>query len=240
MENKIGVSLIIPMFNEEKNILPVLEEQSQALTHAKISHEILAIDDFSTDHTSLVVSQSADKIGHVELITNQHEKGYAGAIKTGIQNAKGDYFVVVTGDGADFPEDVVKFFHSISEHNFDFVFGSRFKEGGKTYNYPKFKLLINRLGNRLMQLSFWTNCDDLSNSFKMYRNKFVQDNISLESNGFEITIELALKALNKSRNYCVIPNSWKNRAEGYSKMNVLKVIPRFFNMYTSLLKARLS
>lgn len=229
-----SVSIIIPMYNEEENIEAVIRDQADTLRLEKIPFEILACDDFSKDRTAAVVKQLQAEYPEVKLLTNQFSKGYAGGIKTGIANVSCDYFIVVTGDGSDFPADLVAFYRQAVEHDYHFVFGSRFIAGGAVYGYPLLKLLVNRIGNTFFRLLMWSKCDDFSNSFKLYSREFVSSFLPLESDGFEITIELCFKALKKSRHYTVVPNSWRNRAKGYSKMRMFKVIPRFVTRFVKI------
>ncbi len=230
-QSKKSVSIIIPMYNEEDNIEAVIRDNADTLRLEQIPFEILACDDFSKDRTADVVRSLMNEYPDTKLVTNQFNKGYAGGIKTGIANATGDYFIVVTGDGSDFPSDIVAFYQQAVAHDYDFGFGSRFIKGGAVYNYPLLKLIVNRLGNTFFRVLMWSKCDDFSNSFKLYNRQFVQSLLPLESEGFEITIELCFKALKKSRHYAVVANSWRNRAHGYSKMRMFKVIPRFVKRF---------
>lgn len=231
---KKSVSIIIPMYNEEENIEAVIRDNADTLRLEGIPFEILACDDFSKDKTADVVRSLMVNYPETKLVTNQFTKGYAGGIKTGIANATSDYFIVVTGDGSDFPADIVSFYREIIAHNYDFVFGSRFISGGAVYGYPLLKLLINRVGNTFFRLLMFSKCDDFSNSFKLYSRSFVEQFLPLDSDGFEITIELCFKALKRSRNYTVVPNSWRNRAHGYSKMGMFKVIPKFVKRFAKI------
>lgn len=228
---KKSVSIIIPMYNEEENIEAVISDNAETLRLEQIPFEIIACDDFSKDGTAQVVRNLMSKYPETKLVTNKFTKGYAGGIKTGISEAVNDYFIVVTGDGSDFPTDLVNFYREAEKSDYDFVFGSRFITGGAVYGYPLLKLVINRLGNLFFQLLMLSRCNDFSNSFKLYKRSFVETFLPLESEGFEITIELCFKALKRSRNYTVVPNSWRNRAHGYSKMGMFKVIPRFVKRF---------
>jgi hypothetical protein len=93
----------------------------------------------------------------------------------------------------------------------DSVFGSRFSRGGHTVDYTRLKLVLNRLGNKFIQLLFRIPCDDISNAFKMYRGTVIAGIQPLLARQFNLTVELPLKPIVRGYRYAIVPNTWINR-----------------------------
>ena len=95
-------------------------------------------------------------------------------MRAGLALVRGDIVVICMADGSDDAEDVVRYVRKIEE-GCDCVFGSRFIDGARVVNYPPVKRVLNRLGDRGMQLLFWTDFNDLSNAFKAYRTRVIRE-----------------------------------------------------------------
>lgn len=218
------LSIVIPAYNEEavikKTVVELEEKLGQKLSPQLF--EVLIIDDLSTDSTYTKVQELQSQYSNINLKKNHKEKGFGGAVRSGIECAQGQSLIIYTADGSDSPEDVFNFYEQLTKGNHDFVIGDRFSVPGHVKNYPAFKLLFNRAGNSLLSFFFSIPCKDITNSFKMYRLSFLKDLRPMKSPGFELTLELALKSLLASNNYKILNNSWKDREEGVSKMKVLK------------------
>ena len=131
------------------------------------------------------------------------------------------------GDMSDDPLDLVKFYRKI-EQGYDCVFGSRFKKGGRTINYPFLKYILNRITNNLIRILFGIKYNDVTNAFKMYRKDTLEGLTPFLSHHFNITVELPLKAIIRGYKYAVIPNSWVNRKDGKSKFRIKEMGSRYF------------
>ena len=131
------------------------------------------------------------------------------------------------GDMSDSSEDLVKFYKKICE-GYDCVFGSRFIKGGKIYNYPRLKLIINRMANSLVQLCFGIRYNDATNAFKLYKKETINGLKPFLSPHFNLTLELPLKAIVRGYSYAVLPNSWTNRKSGKSKLKIREMGSRYF------------
>ena len=129
-------------------------------------------------------------------------------------------------DGSDSPCDVVTFFRTL-EKGYDCVFGSRFIRGGKTVEYPKFKLIINRMANLFIQIVFGIKYSDVTNAFKAYRRDVIDGLRPFLSHHFNLTVELPLKAITRGYTYTVLPNTWTNRKGGKSKLKLKEMGSRY-------------
>jgi len=120
------------------------------------------------------------------------------------------------GDASDDAKDVVKF-HWEMEKGYDVVYGSRFRKGTVVKDYPIVKLIINRLANHFIRCLFLIKENDITNSFKAYRNYVIEKIKPIESTEFNITVELPLKALAAGFNKTEVPVNWYGRDSGVSK-----------------------
>lgn len=220
------LSLVIPARNEESCIQETVEEHYQALTKRGIHHEILVINDCSTDSTEMLLKRLSREIDSVRYINNEPPNGFGLAIRKGLMNYTGDVVTIVMADGSDSPEDLIKFYDTIME-GYDCVFGSRFIQGGGTTNYPRFKLFINRLANLFIRMLFGYTYNDTTNAFKMYRKETINGLQPFLSHHFNLTVELPLKAITRGYSYAVLANTWKNRTTGEPKLKIKEMGSRY-------------
>ncbi len=213
------ISLIIPARNEVESIGATVRNFHTALLAEAISHEIIVIDDGSTDTTRDVVRVLSQEIPCLILISRTGMPGFGSAVRTGLTYAKGEYIVPVMADGSDDPSDLICYSLKADE-GYDCVFGSRFLHPKSLTRYPYWKYIVNRLGNVLIGILFGLRYYDITNAFKLYRKSCV-DTFSLASTGFDLTVELSLKAIVNGCSYAVIPISWRGREAGVTKMKIV-------------------
>jgi dolichol-phosphate mannosyltransferase len=115
----------------------------------------------------------------------------------------------------------------MQERDVECVFGSRFIRGGKTIEYPAFKLVLNRLANTFIRVLFGLQYNDITNAFKLYRKDVIDGLKPFLSQHFNITVELPLKAIVRGYSYAVVPNHWINRKTGVSKLRVQEMGSRY-------------
>lgn len=222
----MNLSIIIPAHNEEGCIELTINNLLHTLNKESIAFEILVINDNSTDTTETILQRLSALHTKVKLLNNAYSKGFGFAIRTGLENFKGDAVAIVMADGSDDPKDVVRFFRKLEE-GYDCVFGSRFIEGGKTYDYPKFKLVLNRLANLFIRILFVLRYNDTTNAFKMYSYETIRGLKPFLSHHFNLTVELPLKAITRGYSYAILPNSWTNRKTGESKLKIKEMGSRY-------------
>ena len=104
-------------------------------------------------------------------------------------------------DLSDSPEDLVNYYRTMVEMDVDCVFGSRFIKGGKVYDYPKIKLIINRIANKIIQLTFGLKYNDATNAFKLYKKETIEGIKPFLAPHFNLTIELSLKSIVRGYSY---------------------------------------
>jgi dolichol-phosphate mannosyltransferase len=221
------LSVIIPAKDEAENISLCIDEIRSALNKEDIDNEILVIDDGSTDQTYEIVSKISRTTSSVKCIKNLEENGFGRAIRLGLNHFKGDAVAIMMADRSDSPKDLVKYWKTLQD-GYDCAMGSRFVSGGSTHNYPKIKLIINRLVNTLIRYAFRIESNDITNAFKMYRRDVITGCSPLISPHFNLTVEIPLKAIIRGYSYKVLPISWKNRTKGVAKLKLREMGSRYF------------
>jgi dolichol-phosphate mannosyltransferase len=220
------LSVVIPAHNEEGHIAETVQNLAAALREAGIAHEILVVNDNSTDDTERILATlSAAGIG-VRYVNNTPPKGFGFAVRRGLAEFRGETVAIVMADGSDDSADVITFYRKL-ESGYDCVFGSRFIRGGHVINYPKFKLVLNRLVNLMIRTLFVIHYNDVTNAFKLYRRSAIAGVQPLLSHDFSLTVELPLKCIIRGYRYTVLPNSWKGRKQGASKLRIKEIGSRY-------------
>lgn len=221
------LSVVIPAHNEEGCIEATVRALHEALSHEGIPHEIVVVEDHSTDRTPAILARLAGEVGSLRPIANRRRPGFGLAIQEGLDYSRGEAVAIYMADASDTPQDLIAFLRKLEAENLDCVFGSRFLPGSRLVDYPKVKWLVNRLGNKLIQLLFSLGYNDVSNAFKLYRRSVIDGVKPILSHHFNLTVELPLKAIIRGYRYAVVPNTWINRKTGKSKLKIREMSPRY-------------
>ncbi len=220
------LSLVIPAHNEEGCIEKTVRWHDQALAGTQIDYEILVVNDNSNDGTEEILRRLSNDLAPVRYVTNDPPNGFGLAVRKGLRHYSGDAVAIVMADGSDFPEDVIRYYQKMME-GYDCVFGSRFSKGGSAVDYPKLKLVLNRLFNAAIRVLFVLAYNDVTNAFKMYRRETIDGLRPFLSHHFNLTVELPLKAITRGYRYAVVPNSWKNRTTGQAHLKIKEMGSRY-------------
>jgi dolichol-phosphate mannosyltransferase len=222
------LSVVIPAYNEEESIEKTVSELIAALEEKKIAHEIFVVNDNSKDNTLSVLKKLSERYPSLKFETNLGPNGFGYAVRYGLERFTGDCVAVVMADLSDSPEDLIKFYQTMLEGNYDCVFGSRFIKGGRTIDYPRVKKIINRIANQIIRLMMNIKYNDTTNAFKLYKRHTIEGIKPFLSPHFNLTVELPLKAIIRGYSYTVLPNSWTNRKHGVSKLKIREMGSRYF------------
>lgn len=220
------LSVVIPARNEEGAIPSTLEHLHVELSLRGISHEIIVVDDGSTDRTWQVLTEASHRIPEVRPVRNTGLNGFGRAIQTGLAAMQGDAVVIMMADESDDCRDVVRYWNTLNE-GYDCVFGSRFMRGGGVIDYPWLKLVLNRCFNLFIRILFGIRLNDTTNAFKAYRKEVIDGIRPILSPHFNITVELPLKAIVRGYNFTVIPITWRNRRTGEAKLKIKEMGSRY-------------
>jgi dolichol-phosphate mannosyltransferase len=221
------LSIVIPAHNEEGCIESTVRHLTAHLWAERIEHEILVINDSSTDRTPEILARLQDEFPVVHFLNNPPPNGFGFAVRWGLEHYTGDAVAIYMADASDRPDDLVRFYRMMIEQNVDCVFGSRFIRGGRTIDYPWPKLMINRCANSFIQLLFGLPYNDVTNAFKLYRRSVIDGLRPFLSHHFNLTVELPLKAIVRGYSYAVLPNDWINRKTGESKLKIKEMGSRY-------------
>ena len=221
------LSIIIPGRDEAENLPACISEIIDELIKNKILHEVLVIDDGSSDNTHEVVTNIIKKYPYVRYIKNNAEHGFGRAVRLGMEQFTGDAVAIMMADRSDLPTDLVKYWKVLQEGQ-ECVFGSRFIKGSRVYNYPLLKLLANRIVNTIIRYAFRIETNDITNAFKMYRREVIEGCRPFISPHFNLTVEIPLKAVIRGYTWKVVPISWKNRTKGVAKLKLREMGSRYF------------
>jgi dolichol-phosphate mannosyltransferase len=227
--NPLTLSLIVPAYNEEQNIAESLRPLWKRLDLAGIDYELVVVNDNSSDATGRVMAELAAENPRVKPVDRTPPRGFGRAMRAGLDAAGGDVVIPYMADASDDPEDVVMYYNEIC-NGYDCVFGSRFMKGSRTSNYPKIKLLVNRIVNTVLRVLFWTKFNDLTNSFKAYRSYVIRECGPYRASHFNITIELSLSALIRNYNILQVPISWQGRTWGSSNLRLMEMGRRYLSI----------
>ena len=220
------LSVVIPARNEEGAIPSTLSHLHLELSLRGIPHEVIVVDDGSTDGTWEVLSKAAAEIPEVRPVMNRGLNGFGRAIQLGLSQMRGDAVVIMMADESDDCRDVVRYWNTLNE-GYDCVFGSRFLKGGGVIDYPWVKLVLNRAFNFFIRVLFRIKLNDTTNAFKAYRRSVIQGISPILSQHFNLTVELPLKAIVRGYSWTVIPITWKNRRFGVAKLKISEMGSRY-------------
>jgi dolichol-phosphate mannosyltransferase len=222
------LSIVIPAFNEEESITETIDQIEEAFSQVSIDHEILVVNDNSKDNTAQVLEELSMKYPAVKYVTNLGPNGFGYAVRYGLERYSGDCVAVMMADLSDSPYDLIRYYTTMLEGNYDCVFGSRFMKGGKVVDYPFVKKVINRIANLIIRVVMRIKYNDTTNAFKLYKREVIEGVKPILSPHFNLTIELPLKAIIRGYSYVVVPNSWTNRKYGVSKLKIKEMGSRYF------------
>jgi len=229
------VTIVIPVYNEGENIGECLR---QIHSQVKVPYCSLVVYDFDEDNSIPVVLQLQQESPEipVKLLKNNLGRGVINAIKMGLKAAESSYVVVTMADLSDPPSVINHMMDVAKSENSDIVCGSRYMKGGKQYGGPLLKKVLSRVAG--VSLYFMTSLPthDVTNSFKLYK-KTVLDAFTIESEGgFEIGMELVVKAHFNGFKVSEVPTEWTDRIAGESNFKLFKWLPNYLKWYFYSLK----
>jgi dolichol-phosphate mannosyltransferase len=221
------LSVVIPARDEEGCIVSTVEHLHLELRMQGVPHELVVVDDGSTDSTWRLLEETAERIPELMPVKNPGPHGFGRAIQRGLAAFTGDAVVIMMADESDDARDVVRYWQKL-EQGWDCVFGSRFMKGGGVIDYPRVKLFLNRMANWFVKVLFRIRLNDTTNAFKAYRREVIEGCLPILSPHFNITVELPLKAIVRGYTWTVIPITWRNRRTGVAKLKIREMGSRYF------------
>jgi glycosyltransferase involved in cell wall biosynthesis len=228
------LSIVMPVFNEGEAVEPVI----RALTAGvQTAHEILVVYDFDEDPTVPVIARLADELPAVRGLRNDLGRGVLNAMKAGIAASAGPYVLITMSDGSDEPE-IVDSMVALAQDGADVVAASRYMRGGGQIGGPPLKRLMSRTAGLTLHWFAGVPTHDPTNNFKLYSRRFL-DTVTIESRaGFELALELTVKATLAGRRVAEVPTTWRDRTAGQSNFKLRKWLPQYLRWYGRAFRGR--
>lgn len=228
------LSIVIPAHNEEENIGQAIRQVEERM---EPPFDLIVVNDHSTDKTAEIVTGLAKEFNNIILAENKLAGGFANAVKAGLSSVKTEIVVPVMGDLCDDLGTIPLMFEKIKE-GFDVVCGARYIKGGSRIGGSKIKGFFSFFVGRTMAMFTGIPTRDIANAFKMYRKEVIQS-IDIESTGFEISMELGLKAYFKGFRITEVPTVWREREKGKSSFKMFNLAPNYSRWYLWAIKRKL-
>lgn len=220
------LSIVVPAHNEEENIVDLVTKIESSID---LSHELIIVNDHSVDRTHFLVSELIKQYPSARLLNNTNEKGFANAIRFGFTYAKNELIVPVMADSCDDLTTIKRMVNKISE-GYDIVCGSRYIKGGARLGGSKIKGFLSLIAGWSLYYLLGVPTHDIANAFKIYR-KAVLDSINLEADGFEISMEIPLKAYYAGFKIAEVPTVWRERQRGKSNFKMFRLFHNYAKFY---------
>ena len=221
-----STSVVIPCHNEEMNVRRLIDALLR--TYDAYIHEIIVVDDNSTDRTADVVREAAVVDSRVKLVRRTPPAGVGRALRDGYAAATGRYVLTMDCDFVLLVPELRDLFDCVAEGH-DGAIGSRFSYESVLINYPFFKILCNRAFHWMVKLTLIRRVRDVSNNLKLYRADILKT-LDIEEPHFAANMETGLKPILAGYDIKEVPVSWINRTidMGSSSFRIVKVAPGYF------------
>lgn len=226
----MDLNIVIPVYNEGANIGGTLSKIAQALHDVPFSAQVTIVYDFDEDDTLPIVESIRPQYPLPVCLQKNTGKGVCGAIKEGLLGSNTTFVLVTMADMSD-DYDKLPQMLSTAADGWDVVCGSRYMRGGRQYGGPLIKRTLSRLAGLSLHWLVRVPTHDITNSYKLYRRS-IFETIRIESTGgFEIGIEIVVKAFVQRMRITEVPCSWWDRTEGKSRFRLAKWLPFYLKWY---------
>jgi dolichol-phosphate mannosyltransferase len=229
-----ALSVVLPVYNEGEAVEPVLRALSAGI---RTSHELVVVYDFDADTTVPVVARLAAEIPNLRGLRNDLGRGVLNAMKAGIAGTSGPFVLISMADGSDEPH-VVDPMVALARAGADVVAASRYMKGGHQVGGPLLKRLMSRAAGLSLHWLAGVPTHDPTNNFKLYRRSFLEATPIESTAGFELALELTVKATLGRRPIAEVPTTWRDRTSGQSNFNLRKWLPHYLHWYLVAMRGR--
>jgi len=220
------ISIIIPTFNEERNIEKLLFTIQKILSHTQIVYEIIIVDDSSSDNTISIVKRLSETDKKIRLIVRDSNPGLSESVVEGFDHAKSEFIIVMDADLSHPPERIPDIWHYLCD-GYDIVIGSRYVKGGKIIDWPFKRVLISK-GATLLARFLFPKINDPVSGFFGFNSKIIQK-AKLKPRGYKILLELLGKT--DWNSFFEIPIIFTERSEGISKLRTRTITDYLFQFF---------
>jgi dolichol-phosphate mannosyltransferase len=229
------LTVVMPVWNEGERVVPTLRAFAAAV-HTPF--ELLVVHDMPDDTTVPVVERLTAEIPGLRAHRNELGTGVLNAMKAGIAAARAPYVLITMADGSDEYANVDRMV-ALAREGADVVAASRYMRGGRQLGGPRLKRLLSRTAGLTLHWFAGVPIHDATNNFKLYSRRFL-DATSIESEaGFELALELSVKATLQRRRLAEVPTTWRDRTDGESRFRLRKWLPHYLRWYRAAFTGRL-
>ena len=223
------VSVVIPVYNEGENIQTCVRRLAEELSD--LPHELLVCYDFDEDTTLAALDAMPDKPATVRLVRNTIGKGVANALIAGFAAARGDAVITSMADLSDPPSAIRLMAAKIRDEGADVVSGSRYMPGGTQNGGPRLKTFLSRMAGLSLHYLGGIDTHDATTNFRGYSRRLL-DEVPVESvRGFELGLELTVKAHLLGYRVDEVASSWEDRTAGESRFDLVGWLPAYLHWY---------
>jgi dolichol-phosphate mannosyltransferase len=223
----LELSIVLPVYNEGEAVERVLRGLAGAVT---TPHELVVVYDFDEDTTVPVVRRLASEIPGLRGLRNDLGRGVLNAMKAGIAGTTAPFVLISMADGSDDPRDVDRMVE-LARGGADVVAASRYMKGGHQIGGPPLKRLMSRIAGLTLHWFARVPTHDATSNFKLYSRRFL-DAVRIESTaGFELALELTVKATLQRRRIAEVPTTWRDRTAGQSNFKLRQWLPHYLHWY---------
>ena len=230
------LSIVVPVFKEGEAVAPVLRALDNAV---RASHEILVVYDFDEDPTVPVIERLHADIPAIRGLRNDLGRGVLNAMKAGIAASSGRYVLISMADGSDEPG-IVDLMVAMAKGGADVVSASRYMRGGHQVGGPLLKRLMSRAAGLTLHWFGGVATHDPTNNFKLYSRRLLDETPIESEAGFELALELTVKATLAGRRVAEVPTTWRDRTAGESNFKLRKWLPHYLRWYWAALRGRVA
>jgi dolichol-phosphate mannosyltransferase len=228
------LSIVLPVYNEGQAVEPVLRALD---TDIAATHEIIVVYDFEGDTTVPVVTRLAVELPAIRPVRNDLGRGVLNAMKAGIAASRGSYVLVSMADGSD-ESTIVDSMMELGRSGADVVAASRYMPGGRQIGGPRLKRLMSRTAGLTLHWFAGIPTHDATNNFKLYSRRFLDSVVIDSTAGFELAIELTVKASLAGRHIAEVPTTWRDRTSGRSNFKLRTWLPQYLKWYLRGMRGR--
>jgi glycosyltransferase involved in cell wall biosynthesis len=214
----INLSIIIPCYNEENTILPIVEKIKKI---KNLTPEIIIIDDCSTDNTSEVLKKISQRYPDIKIVRHEKNSGKGAAIRSGIKLVTGNIVLLQDADLEYDPNDYYNLLRPFAETDADIVYGTRFKGGKYVRLHFFWHYLANKILTTITNILTNLNMSDMETGYKVFKSHVIK-NIKLNENSFGIEPEITVKLAKKKYIFYEVPISYNGRSYEQGKKITLK------------------
>ncbi len=228
------LSIVMPVFKEGDRIEPVVRALTAAIP---TPHELLVVYDFDEDPTRPAAERLAAELPAVRPFRNDLGRGVLNAMKAGIAGSSGTYVLITMADGSD-EAHVVAPMLELARGGADVVAASRYMRGGHQVGGPLLKRTLSRIAGLSLHWVGGIATHDPTNNFKLYSRRLLDATPIESSAGFELALELTVKATLAGRRVAEVPTTWRDRTAGESNFKLRKWLPYYLKWYVVAMRGR--